>query len=144
MAWNTPTHSCGHEGERIQLYGPHAQREAKLEAMGRQECPACRAAKARSEAQSAGLPALVGSEKQVAWASDIRKGLIPREETVLAALRAAPSAENQALRDVAISAAERVLEGMRSQASARWWIDHRGGGVVMAAVHEVAQAAQAL
>src|SRR5574341_1449649 len=64
MAWYTPTHSCGHDGERIQLYGQHTERARRLEVMGREACSDCRVARAAEAAASAGLPPLVGSLKQ--------------------------------------------------------------------------------
>ena len=72
MAWQYPTHSCGHEGERYQAYGPNVDRRAKLAALESHPCPACRAKAALEQAQLAGLPELTGSDKQIAWASDIR------------------------------------------------------------------------
>ena len=100
MAWQHPTHSCGHTGERYQAYGHHSGRDRLLAAIQAQPCPECRKAAAEQQALSAGLPMLVGSDKQVAWASDIRER----------ALRLLP--------------AERA-DKVRAETSARWWIDNR-------------------
>ena len=100
MAWQTPTHACGHQGERYQAYGKHDGRELQLTAIERQDCPACRKAAADKAALDAGLPLLTGSEKQVAWAGEIRER----------ALRLLP--------------AERAA-AIRSEASATWWINNR-------------------
>ena len=100
MAWQTPTHACGHQGERYQAYGKLDGRERQLAAIERQDCPACRKAAADKAAAEAGLPLLTGSEKQVAWAAEIRER----------ALRLVP--------------AERAAV-IRSEQSAKWWIDNR-------------------
>lgn len=100
MAWQTPTHACGHQGERYQAYGKHDGRERQLAAIERLDCPACRKAAADKAATEAGLPLLMGSEKQVAWAGEIRER----------ALRLLP--------------AERAA-ACRSETSAKWWIDNR-------------------
>lgn len=54
----TVTHGCGHRVE-LDLVGKMTERGAKIARLGGDACPACRAA---------GLPALTGSDKQVAWA----------------------------------------------------------------------------
>jgi hypothetical protein len=100
MAWQHPTHACGHQGERYQAYGKHDGRARQLAAIERQDCPACRKAAADKAAAEAGLPLLSGSEKQVAWAGEIRER----------ALRLLP--------------AEKVAS-IRTEALAKWWIDNR-------------------
>jgi len=100
MAWETPKHLCGHLGGRIHMYGPHAGREARLEAMERHPCPDCRKVAADETAKAAGLPILEGSSKQIAWASEIRERairLLPEDRAAL----------------------------LRPEKSARWWIDSR-------------------
>lgn len=100
MAWQYPTHTCGHKGERYQAYGHHDDRERQLAAIERQDCPECRKAAADKAATAAGLPLLSGSDKQVAWACEIRER----------ALRLLP--------------AERVA-AIRTETSAKWWIENR-------------------
>lgn len=73
MAWQTPRHICGHDGERYQAYGKSWQREKKLKQIESYPCPACRKAEADKQATEIGLPLLQGSPKQVAWAADIRE-----------------------------------------------------------------------
>lgn len=68
----TPTHSCGHKGETIKLYGPERDRKRALEAATRHQCPECRMAAAHAIADAQGWPRLTGSPKQIAWASEIR------------------------------------------------------------------------
>jgi hypothetical protein len=98
MAWYYPKHTCGHEGDRIQLYGKHENRERILEGIERHECPDCRRKEADKTAEATGLPLLKGSDKQVAWASDIR-------------VRASRLCDK--------------FETIKLETSAKWWIDHR-------------------
>jgi len=101
MSWQYPKHVCGHDGDRYQAYGKMDNRERQLLAIERQECPACLKAKAVILADELGLPLLVGSDKQIAWASAIR-------ERVLRLLPTEDAAK------------------YRPEVSAKWWIDHRG------------------
>ena len=101
MAWMYPKHSCGHAGERYQAYGKEDGRQRELASKERQACPDCRKSEADAKAAEAGLPQLIGSPKQVAWASEIRERtlrLLPLEKT----------------------------EKFRPETSAKWCIDHRG------------------
>lgn len=98
MAWQYPTHSCGHHGERYQAYGHHTDRERKLAAIERQECPACRAMRAKAASDAVGLPQLIGSDKQIAWAVDIRER----------ALRLHPE----------------LADKIKPETSAKWWIEN--------------------
>jgi len=100
MAWQYPTHSCGHGGERYQAYGHHDGRERQLAAIESHPCPTCRRTEADRLANEAGLPLLIGSPKQIAWASEIRE---------------------RALRLLPVDRSEKL----RPETSARWWIDHR-------------------
>ncbi|MDR2173676.1 MAG: hypothetical protein LBE32_05675, partial [Burkholderiales bacterium] len=76
MAHYTITHACGHK-DTIALFGPHAARDKRIEHMENELCPACWAEKSRNADVSHGLPALKGSDKQVAWASEIRQEVLP-------------------------------------------------------------------
>jgi len=117
MAWNEINYSCGHS-DRIQMYGPHRARESKKEWMERGVCPECyrkqkveERAKERQvaaeQARASGLPALVGSEKQVAWAEVIRKNALASpqnnvlsRESFAARLKSLPVDEQQSSRGV--------------------------------------------
>jgi hypothetical protein len=68
----TPTHSCGHKGETMKLYGPERDRKRALEAAARHQCPECRVAAAHATADAQGWPRLTGSAKQIAYAHDLR------------------------------------------------------------------------
>lgn len=97
MAWYYPKHSCGHDGERVQLLGKTDGRMRTLAGIERQPCPDCRA-KAATEL-TPGLPGLIGSPKQVAWAAEIRASL-------------------------AKHAPDRMAK-LTDETKASWWIDHR-------------------
>lgn len=105
MAWYTPKHACGHSGERIQLYGKSDGRERTLEALGRHDCPDCRAAAAQERAHDDGMPVLDGTVKQIGWADNLRS----------AYLSAATAAGKVAL-----------IEEAKRHPEAKWWIDNRG------------------
>lgn len=116
MAWNTPRHACGHDGERIQLYGNHRGRAYRLEQIERYPCPACRAAEA--QAATPDLPELTGSTKQIAWAGEIRAGGLSDPDDTLA---------STGLPDAEIPFAREALAELREKREARFWIDTRGG-----------------
>lgn len=99
MGWTTIKYTCGHTAEQ-QMYGKHSERDRRAEYLGRNDCPACGARKAAEQAQASGLPALTGSDKQIAWAAAIRE---------------------RALRLVSPECAAKV----RPETSAKWWIDNR-------------------
>ena len=76
------TYECGHDG-RVTIIGSKRTREQIAERESRKLCPECYSAKlaadraaasaaAADQAKAAGLPALTGSEKQIAWAETIR------------------------------------------------------------------------
>ena len=100
MAGEYPKHSCGHDGERLQTYGKMDARRVRFAAMERQECPECRAKKVLESGTANGLPALVGSPKQISWAGEIRE------------------------RKLRLATPE-VAEKLWPEPSAKWWIDNR-------------------
>lgn len=88
MAKYTITHVCGHTST-ADLWGTVATRQSRADKLGEKPCPACLAAarqaehaaqstKAAQEAQAAGLPALTGSPKQIAWAETLRAEALQR------------------------------------------------------------------
>jgi hypothetical protein len=71
-------HSCGHEG-MVELFGPTSQREWRRKKYFEDECPECQQKRRDAEnaasamrAAEMGLPALIGTAKQVAWAETRR------------------------------------------------------------------------
>lgn len=69
------TYRCGHTG-RVDLVGKGSDRESRIAWLATCDCPDCQAAyqKAHLESREAELkmPELTGSDKQIAWARDLR------------------------------------------------------------------------
>lgn len=120
MAQYEITYRCGHT-DTVQIYGTntHGERERKAASYGYRDCPACQAAKAGQANKDAGMADLEGSDKQIAWAEDIRGKFMPQLD-----------AERQGCADHGATAEQlakidTVLAWLRGQKSAAWWIDHR-------------------
>jgi hypothetical protein len=120
MAWEYPKHACGHDGEKIQMYGPYKDRAYKLARMEEQECPQCRIAAIRSEA--GGLPALQGTDKQIAWADDLRKQALAKLDKIAAAEVDMGNGNPEASEVVELIFCL-ILAKIKKQAQARFWID---------------------
>lgn len=130
MAWEMVNYSCGHS-ERQQFYGKMTDRERKLSWMERGVCPECyrkqkeeeksKASQVAAEqAKATGLPYLVGSEKQIAWAETIRKEALASARNTLAPREMVPVDKLPAY-DI-LAKARCTLE---QETSAKWWIDNR-------------------
>ena len=112
------THACGHE-QAHSLTGFTSQQERKARWLRTTTCRTCFIAEKRSEQADAAaqdsaavahldLPALTGSDRQIAWALTIR-----------------------AKRMASVVALRAVVAGSDHRAcllvtDAKWWIDHRG------------------
>ena len=130
-------HACGHD-EVHRLYGPGKERDRKIEWLETTICSECykaqqaaaretaskQAAKANADA---GLPALTGSDKQVAWAETIRRpvvdALIKTRDKVASANR--PQWASERAHVEAVKALATVAGEIIAQTSAKWWIDNR-------------------
>jgi len=112
------THTCGHT-ETHHLYGSYADRERKAVWLKTVPCLACKRDSERDAAAAAmsDLPALTGTDKQIAWATTIRADIISRIDDVVAKGEAAGGVLPQ---DLAAK-----IAAVKGQASASWWIDHR-------------------
>ncbi|KHF33405.1 hypothetical protein CM49_04353 [Paenibacillus sp. P1XP2] len=82
MSWHYGTYACGHDG-RVQVFGKGKDREWKATAEFSKLCPDCYKTKLEEEnalqaekAAEMELPELIGSEKQIAWATTIRNRMI--------------------------------------------------------------------
>lgn len=86
MAWYYGKFSCGHEG-RVNIIGPHKDRPRKIELAFSKLCPECyqeemkkereiRMKEAIRKTEEYDLPQLTGSEKQIAWAIQLRINFI--------------------------------------------------------------------
>lgn len=117
MAQYGITYRCGHTAT-IQIYGTnvHGERKKKAAWYGTVDCPACRAARARREHD--GLPALKGSDRQVAWADDIRGKYMPKYTR-----ERREWAEHGATAEQ-LAQVDKVLAWLKDQTSAAWWIDN--------------------
>jgi len=130
--------SCGHV-ETVSLYGPVRERERKMEWMGRERlCRECyqaererAAADAARQAAEQGLPALSGSPKQVAWAESIRADILAQCEAAVAkADKVAAERDLSEADEAELARIHAALDALRAEASAGWWIDHRGEGTL--------------
>ena len=129
MAWNTLNYECGHT-TREQLYGKMEARERTVEHAATRLCPDCFRAKVDAEratqnaaaaAANIGLPALVGSAKQIAWAETLRAAAMPALKTLDDRLSAAPANADQA----AVAVARAIVQATMARTSAAEWIDTR-------------------
>lgn len=127
--FTTITHACGHR-EEIQVFGKRADRERKIAWLEAQVCAECRAAEATEASKAAGMTALTGSAKQIAWAEDIRG------ETMDAIAALGTRTDDEAARK------DRVIAYLGGITSAEWWIDNRfyaGKGMIRRAVEHAAE-----
>ena len=126
MAKHTIAHTCGHEVEH-NLFGPYEGRRRRIEELAGNPCPACAQAKraeanattnavAAKAASEAGLPELLGSEKQIAWAESIRVKVIAEAEAAIARTATTPERKAQVAP---------LLAKLTAQTEAAWWIDRR-------------------
>ena len=118
MAKYTIHHTCGHD-VTVQLFGKYADRERRIAYLQTLECEECRraeqaAAVAEAKAER-GLQALTGSEKQIAWADQIREAAYCRLDELTEFVT-----NEQAKQMV-----EKWKQCMEAETTAAWWIDHR-------------------
>lgn len=142
--------SCGHS-EEMQLFGPHKERERKIEWFeSHGQCSDCyRAAqdaqrKQQTEAavaasQAEGLPALAGSEKQVAWAETLRREKLSAHDRVAEVIRGQVATAEAMARAARIPRLNEELAAfgefrgwLREQVLAKFWIDSRGESINLA------------
>jgi hypothetical protein len=126
---------CGSNFERV-LFGPGKDREWKLNQP--QTCPDCwekqkieKREKANAEAREFGksLPALDGSEKQIAWAESLRKTAIEKVEKYFA------EKENPELPEAGIVIPV-IIRNYREIPNAKFWIENRDRYAVDVAIED--------
>lgn len=86
------------------------------------------------------LPVLTGSEKQVAWATDLRASLLPAAaKSLMSDLH--DDARGEECYPGYTATAQAAFQSMRGQTEARWWIDHRNdsGDTLMNALIRASQ-----
>jgi len=118
------TRSCGHV-ETHSLYGKQSLRDWKVARLESEPCLKCRNGAAAVANQSAGLPALTGSEKQIAWAESIRAAALPRISSSVASIQNDALLFDEIQRAVVLDAAILIEEEWRTCTSASDWIDSR-------------------
>ena len=129
MAQYTVTRACGHT-ETVALIGKIKNREWRLENVEPSklcsECYQAELARQREEenreaaeaAKENNLPALTGTEKQIAWAETIcHQILADMDEFIYTQVRAEYRNDPKILEAVG---------HIKGKTEARWWIDHRG------------------
>lgn len=119
MALYGITYRCGHTGQ-VQIYGTnvHGERGRKAAWYESQDCPACKAKQARSSSDD-GMAVLEGSDKQVAWAGDIRSRVMEEMRDA----RQTMAGQGAGRED--LERADAIIAWMAAQPSAAWWIDHK-------------------
>ena len=114
--------SCGHDVE-VNLYGKASEREAKIKWYETEAvCPECYKAKKASEvveiASANSLCKLVGSEKQVKWANEIRAKLFAEIDDIVS--KSPASTAN----------ATKIKEWLKTKTEAKFYIDNRDDGIL--------------
>ena len=132
------TYKCGHEVEK-QLFGKISERESYISWAEEQLCPTCQRKayheKALADAATNGYPELEGSEKQVAWAIDLRYTFVKNVESEIKEKRDRIErfAESEEEKNARLAKLDKFLpefyEVMNSllthKNSAKFWIDNR-------------------
>lgn len=139
MAWYEVQCSECKKEFRVQLYGKIKDREWRAEHWT-WLCDDCKAKKREEEARKAAersqemqLPELVGSEKQVKWALQIRLQAIKEIEKQLEAYKALSSINPDGEPEQEEFLMKLGFEGIiKNEIKASWWIDNRymGFGVI--------------
>ena len=130
MAKHTIVRACGHT-EVVTIRGSAKRLELKLGRERARTCRPCYVESQRAQAEAAadaeGLPPLTGSPKQIAWAITLRHKALSDAEAHLDHLRESGQLKGRVAKDLELFEAqkERVLEPLKAQADAAWWIDRR-------------------
>lgn len=124
MAKYSITHTCGHT-ETVALFGPEKDRSRRIATLESRDCPACYKA-SQNETGAAvqaenDLPALVGTEKQIAYAASLRGKRFPVFLATAQAMRDDFGQRNAPPELTALL--ERVLTEVRQETSATFWIE---------------------
>lgn len=126
----TVKHSCGHT-ETGQLFGSYEERQRRLAWLKETPCQPCKRQAeqqaAEQSAAAAGLPALSGSPKQVAWATTIRAEKLKaaaadREQFAALGRRQNATAEQMAEQ---LGQYDQAAAALAAHERAAWWIDRR-------------------
>ena len=126
MAKYQVTYACGHT-DTIQLYGKEADREKRLAYLATIDCPDCYHNKQlqAAKAQTADLPELQGSDKQINWATQIRAEVYAALDKYSKLIEADQTAREQG-KIVARKMFADLRAAMTAHTDCRFWIDNRG------------------
>ncbi len=130
MAKHTIVRACGHT-EVVTIRGSKERLNLKLGRERTQTCRPCyiesQKAQAEAAAEAEGLPPLTGTPKQIDWAITLRHKSLAEAEAHLDHLRESGQLKGRVAKDVELFEAqkERVLEPLKAQPEAAWWIDRR-------------------
>lgn len=117
MANYTITYACGHEGS-VNLYGSYDERDRKIAWLETQDCPHCKKARIKARVDSIteekNLPALTGSEKQIAWAKEIRAFYMDYYDTFASVVKTSKPEMLTVIRDWLVG-----------HTDSKFWIDNR-------------------
>ncbi|GIV51810.1 MAG: hypothetical protein KatS3mg038_3729 [Candidatus Kapaibacterium sp.] len=136
------TRSCGHQ-EWVRSKAPLYLRASVVARESQKLCPECyaaqRVAQAQQVVQSQSLPQLTGSDKQIAWASDIRQQMLVATADLRAQAEKAvehPERDPQGTAPVVLAVHNEIIN-TRTEAS--WWIDNRNANWVQLVFAEAKQ-----
>lgn len=126
MAKYQVTYACGHT-DTIQLYGKVSDREKRLAYLATIDCPDCYRNKQlqAAKAQTADLPDLQGSDKQISWATQIRAEVFAALDKYSKLIEADQNAREQG-KIVARKMFADFRAAMTAHTDCRFWIDNRG------------------
>lgn len=145
MAKYNCIYKCGHS-ETVQLFGKMDSRNEYLAwAAENKLCPDCYRAEIENRnarrnilsaqrAEVEGLPALTGSDKQIAWANTIRDGALerwrdhsaPSADQIRAKFPSLTDAEHAEIQSfVAAISQQWITDIISAKTDSRWWIDNR-------------------
>lgn len=133
MAKYEVTFKCGCT-RIVELLGKYNDREKRMRWLATQECDECARERlnqsAKEKSQKRGLPNLIGSEKQIVWATTIRESFASENDQIndlckFAEEKAGLNASQ--LRDfkAAMEKLREVVVGDLSNTSASYWIERR-------------------
>ena len=121
------THSCGCV-ETVDIIGSntHGERDRKIAWLESKPCRECEHKAAVEKANAEGMAELEGSEKQIAWALDIRRDMIAKIEEMIEE-NAAKSAGKFTDEQVATARANvaKAITNIKAVREAKWFIDNR-------------------
>ena len=122
------THTCGHT-ETVQMYGTSRERDSKAAWLAGKPCQECqrKARQAQATESAQGLPALTGSDKQVAWATTIRAEQLGKVAKMRQEFEATGRKQNvtEDVMAAQMGQFDALVAKLTAQTAAAWWIDRR-------------------